>query len=47
VTAPDRAPLPWDTAQAADAYRDRDMRLARLRPGPENLGRFVERAPLA
>ncbi|MEW2399316.1 class I SAM-dependent methyltransferase [Streptomyces sp. NPDC046862] len=22
-------PLPWDTAQAADAYRDRDMRLAR------------------
>lgn len=22
-------PLPWDTTQAADAYRDRDMRLAR------------------
>lgn len=29
MTAPDRDPLPWDTAQAADAYRDRDMRLAR------------------
>jgi SAM-dependent methyltransferase len=39
VTAPDPS-LPWDTAQAADAYRDRDMRLARNLIFPTVLARL-------
>ncbi|WP_264937152.1 class I SAM-dependent methyltransferase [Streptomyces sp. A012304] len=40
MTASDQPPVPWDTVQAADAYQDRDMRLARTLIFPTVLRRL-------